>query len=163
MVSIDVRTQEQIINRAALIHKMLFNKMKDYSFMCIELLMTVLHSHYNDVKKFSSWLNPYSNVYDGIGKEIPFGEFFNSKFEKAGLIPDPLHSETPFITTRLRYISSLYGVIAYLWYRVALEDDNDCEDCFIGLTNSIGFSQQQLLEENVADLKQFSSMLKLIK
>ena len=38
----DIRKQEHIVNRAAMAHKLLFQDKKDYSFMCMELLLTVM-------------------------------------------------------------------------------------------------------------------------
>ena len=47
---IEAREQEQIINRTMLVHKLLYNDLKDYSFMCIELLSVVLFTCYKDIK-----------------------------------------------------------------------------------------------------------------
>ena len=45
---IDIRTQEQLVKKAMLAHKLLFIDKKDYSFMCMELLLTVLICVNND-------------------------------------------------------------------------------------------------------------------
>ena len=49
---IEAREQEKLINRAMVIHKILFDRSKDYSFMCVEILSIVLFSRYNGIKKF---------------------------------------------------------------------------------------------------------------
>ena len=45
---IDIRTQEQLVKKAMIAHKLLFDNKKDYSFMCMELLLAVLICVYND-------------------------------------------------------------------------------------------------------------------
>ena len=160
--NIDARMQEHIVERTTLIHKMLFSETKDYSFMCIELLMVVLYSCYNNIKKFSSWLNPYSNLFEDSRTHIPFDAFFNSKFQKSRLTVDSLHSEGNYVTRILESASSLYGIIAYVWYQVELSPNNG-GDCYIGISNRMNPAQRDMLLDNVEELKKFSSMLKLIK
>lgn len=43
---IDIRSQEQIIKKAMLAHQLLYRDPKDYSFMCVELLITILYCRY---------------------------------------------------------------------------------------------------------------------
>ena len=44
---IDIRTQEQIVQKALMLHKLLYTKKKDYSFMCMELLLSVMINVYD--------------------------------------------------------------------------------------------------------------------
>ena len=46
--NIDIRTQEQLVKKAMLAHKLLYGDKKDYSFMCMELLLAVLICVNND-------------------------------------------------------------------------------------------------------------------
>ena len=39
---IDIRTQEQLVKKAMLAHKLLYTEKKDYSFMCMELILVVM-------------------------------------------------------------------------------------------------------------------------
>ena len=45
---IDIRTQEQLVKKVMLVHKLLYTDKKDYSFMCMELIFTVMIFVYND-------------------------------------------------------------------------------------------------------------------
>lgn len=45
---IDIRTQEQIVKKVMLTHKLLYSDKKDYSFMCMELILAVMLFVYND-------------------------------------------------------------------------------------------------------------------
>ena len=51
--NIDIRTQEQLVKKAMIAHKLLYNDKKDYSFMCMELLLAVLICVYKDESCFN--------------------------------------------------------------------------------------------------------------
>lgn len=84
---IDPRTQDRLFSRAILIHKMLYSDKKDYSFMCVELLATVLYYKYG----YRSFIgtNGYSvNTFDDVFTPLPrnvkpvFVDFFSKKFKE---------------------------------------------------------------------------------
>lgn len=53
-MNIDIRTQEQLMKKAMLAHKLLYTDKKDYSFMCMEVLLTVMIHVYHDESCFSN-------------------------------------------------------------------------------------------------------------
>lgn len=84
---IDIRTQEQIIKKVMLTHKLLYTNKKDYSFMCMELILAVMLFIYNEDAKFLEKTVDMDNL--GIaftssrGKSKPvFSTFFKEKFEQ---------------------------------------------------------------------------------
>lgn len=158
---IDVRTQEQLVNRAALIHKMLFNEIKDYSFMCIELLMVILHSCYGGIKKFSYWFDTYDDSPEVHPHECPFGEFFRNKFDNAQLAVGYRYAaNNNYITRMVEFPEKLYGIIAFTWYKVALTDNGKCS---IMLTKKVIPKYYEILLTNITELKKFASLLEFIK
>jgi len=117
---IDIRTQEHLINKAIIAHKLLFSEKKDYSFMCMELLLTVLICIYNDTSCFRNQHVLGSSPADifkisAIKDPPAFAKPFNDKFEEVGF-----QTKRDFTSEPMRYVlpnkTSLYGAIAYLWY-----------------------------------------------
>ena len=83
--NIDIRTQEQLVKKAMIAHKLLYNDKKDYSFMCMELLLAVMICVYNDNSCFSK--TPINIIpFDKIFTPLPstnrpaFADFFVEKF-----------------------------------------------------------------------------------
>ena len=117
---IDIRTQEQIIKKVMLTHKLLYTNKKDYSFMCMELILAVMLFIYNEDAKFLEKTVDMDNL--GIaftssrGKSKPvFSTFFKEKFEQI-----PFGSRRNLSDEPLCYIlpskASLYGAIIFTWY-----------------------------------------------
>lgn len=116
---IDVRTQEQLVKKASIVHRLLYTGKRDYSFMCMELLTVVMVC----VHKYRGLFNGISfngSSFDKVfmpnrGEDPPaFTEFFKEKFELLDLkqshsFPD----ETPKYT--LPNEPSLYGAILFTW------------------------------------------------
>lgn len=48
---VEIRTQEQLVKKAMLAHRLLYNEKKDYSFMCLEIMLVVFFCVYKDQKK----------------------------------------------------------------------------------------------------------------
>ena len=116
---IDIRTQEQIVEKAMLVHKLLYNDKKDYSFMCMELLLSIMFFVYDE---------------DSYLKDQPVrGTSIDSIFRlfKTNAMPSfaaKFHEELETIrmdrkqmfNDPVRYVlpnnASLYGAIAFSWY-----------------------------------------------
>lgn len=158
-MNIGVREQEQLVDKAMMVHKLLYEDIKkDYSFMCIELLMIVLISRYQDTKVFSRWFKEFGGV-TGDGRNMPpFSEFFVKEFEKIRY-EDIIHvgqsrgREYKFLSS-----NSLYGAIVCIWYELFLKDS----------INDVRFSMSEvtlndLLKNNAEELKKFFSIIKIIK
>ena len=117
--NIDVRTQEQIVKKATIAHKLLFTETRDFSFMCMELLTAVMIC----VNKYQGLFNAAS--FDGssfdkvfitrsIDTKPAFADYFKEKFELLELrqihtFPD----EKPKYALSDR--PSLYGAILFTW------------------------------------------------
>lgn len=117
--NVDIRTQEQIVNKAMIVHKLLFNDKKDYSFMCMELLTAIMICVYKYRGLFiGSAFNTSS--YGGLvisnskQESGPFGGFYKEKFEDINL--RTVHS---FPDESKKYSlpskPSLYGAILFTW------------------------------------------------
>lgn len=155
---IDARTQEQIFLRTSILHKLLYDSPKDYTFMCMELLIAVLKTCYRDIKKFTTWFNPTFNLVEGDKKEPPFASFFEEKFKNLHYkrsVERINNSKTFYAFTST---TSLYSAIAYMWF-----------SAFFGAHPGnviLGIDNTELLEKlryNVTELKQFADMIHLIK
>lgn len=122
---IDIRTQEQIIKKVMLTHKLLYTDKKDdsikkdYSFMCMELILTVMLFNNEDAKFLEETvdmdnLESIFTLSNGINKPT-FSTFFKEKFEQI-----PFGSQPNFSDESLYYIlpskASLYGAIIFTWY-----------------------------------------------
>ena len=83
--NMDIRTQEQIIKKVMLTHTLIYTDKKDYSFMCMELILGIMLFVYNedvDFLKKSVDIQGFENVFaTSKGKNKPaFSNFFKEKF-----------------------------------------------------------------------------------
>ena len=121
---IDARTQEQLVKRATIAHKMLYSDSKDYAFMCMELLLTVLICVYNDNSCFLD--NPIrfgqrDNAFDSIfissinGVKPAFSDFFAEKYNILSFKQRQL-----VFDESIQYVlpenARLYCAVLYIWY-----------------------------------------------
>ena len=152
--NIDAREQEQLVQKAVLAHKLLYSDVKDYGFMCVELLILTVESCYEGDKVFTNWFQPFAS--GRREKAPPFSVFFNKKFSE---VP---HETTCYSGTRslCEYIFqstvSLYGAIAYTWYELFFKNS------LTSILVSNG-ATRNLLDNNVIELKKFVETVKLIK
>ena len=88
---IDVRAQEQMMKKVALVHRMLYNDTKDYFFLCMELLLGVLICIYHDQSIFYDLNFTFSPSFDHIfdipaeKMSPPFSHFFKENLGKSTL------------------------------------------------------------------------------
>lgn len=116
---IDIRTQEQLVKKVFIAHKLLYSEKRDYSFMCMELLVAV-----------SICVHKYQGLFNNASfKDAVFDEVFISKSrvgsptfakffkDKLGAIYfRPNHSfpdDTP--TYLLPSEPSLYAALLFTW------------------------------------------------
>lgn len=83
---IDVRTQERLVKKAMIVHKLLYTEKKDYSFMCMELLLVVMICVYGDDSCFS-------------GATIN-GDFYNAMFTIRGQNQQPVFIDFLIINSK---------------------------------------------------------------
>ena len=116
---VDIRTQEQLMKKAMLTHKLLYSEKKDYSFMCMEVLLAVMICVYHDDSCFSNSpidLDSFYTIFIDSKKGVqpPFVDFFKLKFEKIKFIHRQSFSDDPIFYI-LSDQHSLYGIILYTW------------------------------------------------
>lgn len=116
---IDVRTQEQIVKKATIAHKLLYTEKRDYSFMCMELLTAVMIC----VHKYRALFNgasfdgsSFDKVFIARRSDNPpeFSGFFKEKFELINF----KHGHS-FSGEAPKYVlpdkPTLYGAIILTW------------------------------------------------
>ncbi len=155
---IDVRNQEQLVEKAMIIHKMLFEERKDYSFLCVELLSIVL-MHYQKSNWFSNWFNKL-NGSSYTEEKPPFCEFFDEKFEKIAVYDTIM----PYGVTKncfsITIGNSLYSAIAYIWYMAFFEKQSINK---LVIDKKTGKEIRERINGNIKDLIGFNEMLNLIR
>lgn len=157
---IDIRAQEQIISKVMLIHKLLYNDKKDYSFMCMELILGIMMFAYNNSQGFLNKkvnLKDFENVFTSSdGKNKPaFANFFKEKFEQINFSISRDFSHQP-ICYFLPSEGSLYGAIIFTWYWIHEKDKN------IIINHTPGDSYE-VISKNYNELKKFIETIQMMK
>lgn len=157
--NIDIRTQEQLVKKAMIAHKLLYNDKKDYSFMCMELLLAVMICVYNDNSCFSK--TPINIIpFDKIFTPLPstnrpaFADFFVEKFTQINF------TRTMFFERGIKYYSlpsaeNLYAAIIYSWCN--MHELN--KDGGVDISNSLFYNP---IAKNPGELKKFAEMIKMM-
>lgn len=162
--NIDMRTQEHIMHKVALVHNLLFSSQKDYSFMCMEILIAVMICVYKDkscpviknqetpvlLHDFINVFKPYAN------SPIPaFLDFFTTQFKRIGLSSKKDH-RTEIVYYQLPENANLYSAILLLWYiiRTPNKETNILAPC-----NGI---YTFMLSESCDELKKFAETFRLL-
>ena len=154
--NIDIREQEQLIHRAKLAHTMLFDAPKDYSFMCVELLIVVIFSCYQSKWKFCKWLERFPGAIE-IGKPSPpFSDFFEEKLKNLPSRVVTYVGGNPSKKLLLQTSTSLYSAIAYLWGMIFFDSKQNRSNVDI-------VENKDLLLKNVEDLKKYLDTIRFIK
>ena len=154
---IDIRTQEQLVKKAMIAHKLLCNDKKDYSFMCMELLLAVLICVYKDESCFNGTkldLSSFDNIFPGLKKGLKpaFWEFFKIKLENVNFTISNSNSINAFI---LPNKANLYGAIIFSWYWVHTVNQNSLIQKYNGSINDV-------ITHNPEELKKFAEMIKMM-
>lgn len=157
---IDVRTQEHLIKKAMLTHKLLYGKnKKDYSFMCMEILLTVMICVYKDASCFSNKpidTTDYNSVFISKlqAKKPAFTEFFKEKFYEVSFnIQQGFHDEPQ--RKLLNSNISLYGSILFTWYWM----HKPSSSVIYQYTSNTAY---EVIANNYKELKKFAEMMKMI-
>lgn len=155
--NIDIRTQEQLVKKAMIAHKLLYNDKKDYSFMCMELLLAVLICVYKDESCFNGTkldLSSFDNIFPGLKKGLKpaFWEFFKIKLENVNFTISNSNSINAFI---LPNKANLYGAIIFSWYWVHTVNQDSLIQKYNGSINDV-------ITNNPEELKKFAEMIKMM-
>ena len=158
--NVDIRTQEQLIQKSMLAHKLLYSEKKDYTFMCMEILLAVIICVYNDNSCFNDKPidldGSYENVFVTSGQSIKpaFDEFFKEKFKKIRMRHDrgfPGNQKIFILPDE----ENLYGAILFTWYWMHSKSSNSTIEY-------IRNGKFEPISKNYEELKKFSNMIKMI-
>ena len=143
-----------------LTHKLLYIDKKDYSFMCMELILAVMLLIYNEDTKFLEETVDMDNLESVFtspkGKSKPaFSIFFKEKFEQM-----PFGSRRIFSDEPLSYIlpsnASLYGAIIFTWYWMHGKNENTV------IQHTKGDSYE-VISKNYEELKKFVETINMMR
>lgn len=157
---IDIRTQEQIVKKVILTHKLLYIDKKDYSFMCMELILAVMLFIYNEDATFLEETVDMQDLESAFTssrrKNKPaFSTFFKEKFEQI-----PFGSRRNFSDEPLCYILpnkvSLYGAIIFTWYWMHGKNENTV------IQHTKGDSYE-VISQNYEELKKFVETISIMR
>lgn len=162
---VDVRTQEQLVKKSMIAHKLLYNAKKDYSFMCMELLLSVMICVYKDESCFDNLsfasngsfnIDFFGNVFitSSVIKQPAFVEFFTEKFKKMDFVLQKNFDETIKFYVLPQKVG-LYGAILYSWYW--LHEPNP--SVVVQMGNSFFYSP---VLKGFEELKKFAEMIKMM-
>lgn len=154
---IDIRTQEQLVKRAMLAHKLLYSDKKDYSFMCMELLLAVMICLYDDDLNTPVDASSLGSIFlRARGRSQPaFANFFKEKLEEIHF-----RRQKDFSSEPERYIlpevANLYCAIFYLWYWIHKTNP----EAVIQYTKG---GVYEPISKNYESLKIFAETIKMMK
>ncbi len=153
---IDIREQERLFKKATIAHNLLFKDKKDYSFMCMELLIVVIVSCYKDKKAFSQQLQNASTTREIDKANPPFDKSFDSKVKELSF--RRIHQFGGYVKELYEYTptDSLYSRIFCMWHTLFLQN----KEYNITVKDP---NLKLLLDNNIKELKRFYDTIKLIK
>ena len=154
---IDIREQERLVNKAMTAHKLLYFDQKDFSFMCVELLMVILLPRNKNESKFCPWFMNFYHTRREESIQTEFSEFFQNKF--VSMQVDNMNHTGIIPSTEHRFIvrNSLYEAIAFIWCKIFLSMSSEI---FSLSDNSLS---KDLLENNVKELEAFFKTVQFIQ
>lgn len=158
--NIDMRTQEHIMQKVALVHNLLFSSQKDYSFMCMEILIAVMicvyPAEYNSLDKPVLLSTPDNIFKPYANNSAPaFSQFFKERFQEIGLTKKQIFPDDP-VCYLLPEKANLYGAMIYFWYWIHKPNkQSTIKIQSNGIYEPIG--------DNYHELRKFAETFQLIK
>ncbi len=161
---IDIRTQEEVVKKAMLLHKLLYSDKKDFSFMCMELLLAVMILVYNDDSCFLDnpvrvklSENPFEDIFltSRRSSQPAFASFFTDKFNRIRFTQQRGFSDEP-ISYILPDVGNLYGAIVLTWYWMHKRNSS------LVIRYRTG-STYEPISKNYEELKKFAEAIRLMK
>lgn len=156
---IDIRTQELLIRKAMLAHKLLYSDKKDYSFMCMEVLLAVMICIYQDTSCFSNTpinASSFDKIFipERKSPQPAFAEFFKNKFEEIRF-----SNGFGFSDAGASYVlptePNLYGAILLTWYWIHPQS----RDVVFRYTKG---SIYEAISTNHDELKKYAELIKMM-
>lgn len=155
---LDIREQEQLVAKAKTVHELLFTDKKDYSFMCMELLLTVLICVYhNYIWQYSiDRMFNFGTVFDyvNVGERPVLAKHLAKKFEALRYSERTTMGGDKAIV--LADEPSLYGAILFTWYWMNSGWKGHVVQCF-------SKGSYDVIRDNHKELKRFAEIIKLIE
>ena len=161
---IDIRTQEQLVKRATIAHQLLYNDTKDYAFMCMELLLTVMICVYNDIScfldnpvKFNSGQKLYDDLFTSTNHGIrpAFADYFKEKYDDIYF-----RTQHSFPDEPAKYLmpnkADLYCAIIFIWYWMHKQHP---KLIFVHYKNDA----YERISNHHTELKKFADMIYMLK
>lgn len=157
--NIDIRTQELLVKKVTLVHNLLYSDKKDYSFMCMEILLAVMICVYQDNSCFldsSIDLDSLDQVFinSRINSIPAFADFFKEKFEKIQFRYDIRFQDDPKAYILPDY-ANLYGAILFTWFWMHQVNKNS-------ILQYVKNGAYEPISKNHEELKKFAEMIKMI-
>lgn len=157
---INVRIQEQLVKRAMLAHKLLYDSKKDYSFLCMELLLAVLICVYSDTSCIRNQPVRGSSIDElfSLSKRdstLPFAQFFKEQVDDIGMETSRRFSDEP-LCYKLPTRAKLYGAIAFTWYWMHQRNNRYIIQHMQG-------DAYEVIANNHEELKKFAETIYMIK
>ena len=161
---IDVRKQEQIVNKVTIAHQMLFTEKKDYVFMCMELLLGVLFcvydyesSSFNNPIKIGQGDRKYTDIFASSYSEASpaFSGFFEKKFNNINFKFEHSYSCDPATYAISKY-SKLYCSVILIWYRLHKRHPK------IAFVNYKGDEYSAIANHHI-ELKKFAETIRMLQ
>ena len=156
---VDIRTQEQLITKAMIAHRLLYSDKKDYSFMCMELLLAVMICVYQDDSCFSKTpvnASSFEKIFiSGRKSSQPaFAGHFKEKLESINFMRGSgLHvQETVHV---LPNRANLYGAILFTWYWMHPPAHD------VAITHTRG-DVYEIISKNYEELKKYAETIKMM-
>lgn len=155
---IDARAQEQLMQKVELVHKLLYDCSKDYSFMCMEMLLAVMILVYNDESCFrnvsidfpkDAFMTPY------LEEPPAFSNAFKEKFNAININ----HGRSIFNDISIFTLAnpvSLYGAVIFTWYSMHKKSVDYHITCEIG-------SDYSPILDNPKELEKFAETIRMMR
>ena len=156
--SINIRKQEQILKKVMIAHKLMFTDKKDYTFMCMEILIGVMIFEYGYTALFENIpINgpSFEGLFSTRLKNSPvFTKFIK---EKLGEVNFRREKEMPndVLFFILPNRCTLYGTIAYTWYWMHTKNEQFIFQYEIGSVNDT-------ISKNHVELKRYAEVLRML-
>ena len=155
---INIRKQEQILKKVMIAHKLMFTDKKDYTFMCMELLIGVMIFEYG-----------YSALFENIPINGPdFESLFSTGLKKIPVFVDFIKQklievsfrrtkEMPYeiVSFTLPNTCTLYGSIAYTWYWMHSKNESFVFKYYPDSVND-------KISKNYVELKRYAEVLRML-
>lgn len=152
---INIRKQEQLLKKIMLAHKLMFTDKKDYTFMCMEILIGVMIFEYGYTALFENIpINrpSFEGLFSTALEQPPvFVNFIKQKMAEVNFTHKKLGTSSLVLPNKY----TLYGTIAYTWYWMHTKNEQFIFQYEIGSVNDT-------ISKNYVELKRYAEVLRML-